>query len=156
MIPILITKSEKAVEKVSLTITQKKLLTDVFVVSVNHQDYVEKATQLGEINRTSIEHSFGKKQSIINKVLELMRGTVVKEVVTIPPVDSASEATTETIYYSVPTTKAGLTKLAYTFFPDCNEEAFKYNIDMIVKWCDGEGKATWADFVNAFKTQGND
>lgn len=130
-----------------LDVVTKKLLTDAFVISKDEESFIVNCGILNVFQNKAPDNwvnyalgSYHKKLAISEKVLEIMRGQCVKEVVE-----------EETIFYPVPTTKTALTNLAFTFFPDCSKESFAYNIDMIIKWCDGKGNATWNDFVNAFK-----
>ena len=137
--------SSETVEPKVLTAKEKMLLTDLYAQGLS----ADRAARMSDIPEGLVNSSYVKKKAIEAKVVGLMRGNLVKEVI---PIGTIEESGATYVFYNVPTTKTGLTKLAYTFFPDCTEEAFKYNIDMIVKWCDGKGNATWADFVNAFKT----
>jgi len=136
-----------------LTSLEKMLLTDLYAEGLS----ADKARRKSNIPRGLVNFSYAKKKAIENKVIEIMRGQLVKEVKLATRVIEGMETEEKkTVYHDVPESKTILTNLAYTFFPDCDKEPFKYNIEAIISWCDGTGEATWREFYNAFKVKDND
>jgi hypothetical protein len=149
MFTVIIQKEIDSTPPRVLTIAEKKILTDLFATGLS----IDRATRKSNLPSHLVRESYNHKRSINQKAIELMRdGYVYSE-----EESHIDEDTGETIIDKeaviknigvVTTLKTQVKK----FFPDCDKEAFDYNIDMIVKWCDGKGEATWTDFYNALKT----
>jgi|SaaInlLV_10m_DNA_2_1039722.scaffolds.fasta_scaffold07643_4 hypothetical protein len=145
--PFLIKKQvDTKVSTKEITVKHKKVLVDLYM-STNKNVTVTKH-KMGELRlpASQIKSLFGKIDAVFSCVQQVMNGTAVKKVI-----PATEERASETIYYDIPSTKLKLNKRAYTFFPDCDKDAFEYVIKMIIKWSNGEGTATWNDFVSYFK-----
>lgn len=147
-----IVKSEPENEAVSLTVEQKKLLTELYLSTKG--DATKTKHKMGKLRvKTSlITQSFNIKKAIFEHVKKIMRGEViVKEEES--HLDEAGNKIIdkEAVYNTVPGTKTKLIEEAYKEFPDCDMTAFTYNIDMIIKWSDGTGNNTFDNFKNIFK-----
>lgn len=142
-----------AVEPVSLTVTEKKALTDVFIESSNLEDFYHKTVLAGcHYDRLAITNSYNKKVAINDYVLKLMRGQVLISEAEYELNEDTGENTLvkEAVYNTQPATREILKAEAYLGFPDCAKTAFEYNIDKIIANADGDGSCTFETFKSYF------
>ena len=122
----------KAVEPRVLTVEEKKILTDAFingegVTSVKHRLFIPSSL---------IKESYAKKKAIEQHIVALMNERVVIE-------------NGENIVYNVkPSTLTKLRTESKKAFPECDQEAFDYNIDKIIDVATTAG--TWTAFKALF------
>ena len=89
-----------------------------------------------------LEDLFQRKVDLVMK--QDIKPRIKENIISEAEYDVENNVTKEAVYNTKPSTLTGLKLLAYEQFPDCDQEAFDYNIDKIVQCATNAG--TWTAF----------